>query len=218
MDDVAALLASLIAPPRCAVCAAAAAASERLCPRCEDGLRGARPRIGSVAGIDETWSAASYEDVARGLVAALKFRRLPALAGRAATAIATAAPPGLLAGALVPVPAAPLRLRIRGFDAAEEIALELARLTGLRLAPCLRRGGGPRQVGRPRSERLAAPPRVVARRPAPRDSILVDDVLTTGATLAVCAAALRDRGAERVVAVTFASSERMSGPRPHAPG
>jgi predicted amidophosphoribosyltransferase len=139
-------------------------------------------------------------------VVALKFRRLLPLARRAAAAIQAAAPPGLLDGELVPVPAAPLRLRVRGFDPAEEIAAELAQLTGLSLAPCLRRAGGPPQVGRPRADRLAAPPRVRLRSRPPSSAILVDDVLTTGATLGACARTLREGGSERIAALTFARS------------
>ncbi|HYU60591.1 MAG TPA: double zinc ribbon domain-containing protein [Solirubrobacterales bacterium] len=206
MRTAVALLGSLIAPPRCAICDAATEARHPLCARCEAELSSAAPQSGSVPGVESTWSAAPYGDAARGLVAALKFRRLLPLARRAATAIHASVPPGLLDGALVPVPAAPLRLRARGFDPAEQIALELARLSGRPLAPCLRRSQGPRQVGRPRAERLASPPRVVVRGEAPARSILVDDVLTTGSTLAACGAALREAGGERVVAVTFARS------------
>jgi predicted amidophosphoribosyltransferase len=146
------------------------------------------------------------------LVAALKFRRLLPLADRAAEAMCA----GLCGvdGALVPVPAAPLRLRMRGFDPAEEIAVALARRSGLELAPCLRRGQGRRQVGRHRADRLAAPPRVTLRSPAPARVVLVDDVITTGATLAACARALRDGGSERIVAVAFARSpERLGAAR-----
>jgi predicted amidophosphoribosyltransferase len=106
----------------------------------------------------------------------------------------------------VPVPAAPLRGRWRGFDPAEEIACELAHRTGLPLEPCLRRSQAARQVGRTRAARLAAPPRVRTRRAPPPSAILVDDVLTTGATLTACARALRSAGSRRVVALTFARS------------
>jgi predicted amidophosphoribosyltransferase len=154
--------------------------------------------------LDAVWSAAPYEGVPRRLVTALKFHdRLP-LARRAAEAIAAAVPPDVLAGTVVPVPPAPWRLRARGHDPAEEIACALARCNNLAFAPCLARANGPRQVGRARAARLAEPPTVRAIRPPPPRALLVDDVITTGSTLAACARALRDGGAERVVAATFA--------------
>jgi predicted amidophosphoribosyltransferase len=202
----ASFVASLVAPPRCALCGAACAAGASACDTC----RGELARLAPIAaapppGIDAAWAAAPYRGASQTLVRGLKFGRMLSLARIAAQAIAQA-PPWLLDGAIVPVPAAPLRGRWRGFDPAEEIACELARLTGLPLEPCLRRSQGARQVGRTRSARLAAPPRVRARRPAPPAAVLVDDVLTTGATLTACARALRTAGSRRVVALTFARS------------
>jgi predicted amidophosphoribosyltransferase len=106
--------------------------------------------------------------------------------------------------AVVPVPAGPWRWRWRGFDPAEEIGIATAERAELPFRPCLRRGRGTRQVGRHRSERLADPPRVWAAAEVPRNALLVDDVWTTGATLAACAAALRDAGSRRIVALTLA--------------
>jgi len=199
-------LLGLVAPPRCCLCARECGVREQLCERCEFGLRGLAPCSTPVAGLDAAWSAAPYEGVARDLVVALKFAaRLP-LARRVGAVIAERAPTDLLEGVIVPVPAAPARRRWRGFDAAEGIAAALSFETGLPLGRCLRRSQGRRQVGRPRSERLAAPPRVRLAGPPPDAAVLVDDVVTTGATLGACARALRAGGCGRVVALTFARS------------
>jgi predicted amidophosphoribosyltransferase len=199
-------LLGLVVPPRCAVCRRECALRQRLCEGCESRLDGLAPCSTAVPGLDATWSAAPYEGIARDLVVALKFgARLP-LARRAGAAIAARAPAGLLEGMIVPVPPAPARRRWRGFDAAEAIAAALSVETGLPLGPCLRRSQGRRQVGRPRSERLAAPPRVRLAGPPPAAAVLVDDVVTTGATIGACAWALRSGSCGRVVALTFARS------------
>jgi predicted amidophosphoribosyltransferase len=142
--------------------------------------------------------------VARNLVAALKFRHLLPVADLMADRIQWLAPAHMLSGVIVPAPPAPSRLRRRGFDPAGELAAALAERLSSPLEPCLARRGGRRQVGRRRAERLGQPPRIHASAAAPRSVLLVDDVLTTGATMTACAQALRAAGAARVVAVTFA--------------
>jgi predicted amidophosphoribosyltransferase len=92
----------------------------------------------------------------------------------------------------------------RGFDPAAELAGVLSARASLPLRPCLQRRDWGRQVGRSRAQRLGSPPRVAAAAPPPRSVVLVDDVLTTGATLSACARALRGAGSVRIVAVTFA--------------
>jgi predicted amidophosphoribosyltransferase len=205
-------LVALVAPPRCAVCGGGCEVRERLCDQCDLSLRRLAPAWSAVPGLDETWSAAPYEGAARHLVAALKFGSRLGLAEDAAAFIAGRAPAGLLAATIVPVPPAPLRRRQRGFDAAEAIAVALAKRTGLPLAPCLTRTQTPRQVGRRRAERLADPPRVSAVPGVPDEAVLVDDVMTTGATLGASAEALRSGGATRVVAVTLAASRPARRP------
>ena len=199
-------LLSLVAPPLCAICAAPASERAALCRGCDQAL-GCAPGLHlTVSNADAAWAAHLYEDAARELITALKFSSRLRLANTAAEAIATTIPPHLLLGAVVPVPPSPHRMLWRGFDPAGEIAAALARRTGLRLRPCLRRRSSRRQVGRPRSERLAKPPHIWVRGRPPAAALLVDDVLTTGATLGACAAALRAAGSSSVVAIAFATA------------
>jgi predicted amidophosphoribosyltransferase len=224
-------LGDLLAPPRCATCAAPCASVEAICSACRRRLERARAGSAVLAGIGPVSWSAPYEDVARELIAALKFRGGLGLARVAATAIAANVPArasvrfpakavvsSIAAGpegwTVVPVPAAPLRRRRRGYDPAELIAAEVSSLLGVPIKASLGRANGPRQVGRRRSERLASPPRVRAIGAAPKRALLVDDVLTTGATLAACASALRAAGCTELRAVVFARALGVAGPRP----
>ena len=155
-------------------------------------------------GVDLAVSASPFDGAARRLVHGLKYGRRLALAGEAAAAMLRALPPREAQGAVVPVPAGRWRRARRGFDPAYEIAAALAVRSGLPLIECLGRGRGRRQVGRPRSDRLADPPRVWATARCPPTVLLVDDVWTTGATLEACAEALRGAGTRRIVALTLA--------------
>jgi ComF family protein len=216
-------LAALVAPPSCAACRAPVPASAgHLCPACRRALpwlpRGVCPRCAlpahpagrgcpaARAPFSAAWAPLAHAGPARATVAALKFSGALPLADAMAAAIAAGAPAGLIeAGTLVPVPAARGRRRRRGFDHADLLARALARRTGLPLARPLKRRGGARQLGAGRRERLAAGRLdVVASGPVPAVAVLVDDVHTTGATLAACARALRAGGAEDVRAVTYA--------------
>jgi ComF family protein len=198
------------------------------CERCALPLPHIGPCPAAGAAFDAAWSAVAYAGTARDAMHALKFSGARPLAEVMAAQIAANAPAALLpaaaparsqtrtgsggAGAhardvaLVAVPAHPVRRRARGFDPAELLARALARRTGIPLARALRRSAtASRQLGADReTRRAAAKLGFSAHKPAPRNAILVDDVHTTGATLRACATALRDGGAERVVALTWA--------------
>jgi ComF family protein len=205
-------LLNAIAPPLCAGCGAHAGATEPLCRACRTELRwlGREPAPLAAEAALSIWAPVAYEGPARGVVRALKFRGASAAAPAMAAQMAANAPPGWLAGdaALVPVPLHPARARKRGYNQAALLAGALAERTGLDVSDCLERCG-PRgtQVGRDRRQRLAGIPgsiRVAAGREAPGTAVLVDDVITTGATLVACARALRENGAREVLAIGYA--------------
>jgi ComF family protein len=150
--------------------------------------------------------AASYEGAAKELVGRLKFSGARAAIRPAATLMAPMMPDG--AEVVVPVPTASSRVRTRGYDQAVLLARSLAGRTSLLFAPILRRTGQARQVGASREQRRAQlhdafrVGDMVAIRG--RHVVLIDDVVTTGATLEAAAAALKSAGARRVSAVVFA--------------
>jgi len=115
---------------------------------------------------------------------------------------------GIEADAIVPVPPSRSGRRRRGFDHVKNIARRVSRERNIQFLPLLRRGRAPVQKTLNFTARLAnmgAAIRVCAVLPgSARRVILVDDVFTTGATMSACAAALKQRGALEVFAVSLA--------------
>ena len=112
---------------------------------------------------------------------------------------------------LIPVPLGATRLRERGHNQAEELARALARRTGLPVASgALVRGRETRSqtalAPAARTANVAGAFRGVGRHAA--RLVLVDDVLTTGATLTAAAEALSAAGAMSIGAVTFARAPK----------
>lgn len=219
---------SLLAPPRCVVCRSPVAAGAILCGGCRSALvalpRGRRAPVRGAA-LASHFAAFPMTSPARELVHALKYRSAVAAAPAMAAMMISRAPPGLLApgSALVPVPAHPMRARARGYNQSALLAHALSRRQQLPVLDCLdRRRDGLPQTGMPRAMRLQMPTSDIratgARfrlrgemRQFPTNVVLVDDVVTTGVTLEVCASAIRKRFGSEVRAVTFASTSANPG-------
>jgi ComF family protein len=111
---------------------------------------------------------------------------------------------------VVHAPTASSRLRRRGYDQAQLIARALARELGLPYLSILKRVGQQQQVGAGRQQRLAQLSEAfrVSQPAVIKDThvLLVDDVLTTGATLEAAAKTLKTAGAKRVSGVVFAQA------------
>jgi len=193
------LLLDLLGRDRCARCRSAAGP---LCPRCLASLPPAPPR--RVPGLARILVPLAYEGAARALVLDLKLRGRRAAAAPLADAMGAAvAAEGLDGEVLAWVPARRADVRVRGFDHAHELARALEVRLGLPALPLLSRVGPvrPDQVGLTAGERARNLRGAFIARGCPARVVVVDDVVTTGATLGACARCLRRAGAVQVEAV-----------------
>lgn len=206
-----------LTPPLCVQCGDALASwriAGPFCARCrrrEPPFRLAR-------------SAARYDGSMRQIVHAFKYERRRALAAPLAELMRDAGA-DVLAGAdaVVPVPLHPWRVLHRGFNQAEDLSRHL----GLPVWRVLRRRRhGPPQAGLPAARRHANVRNAFALRRTPtlrkptsllRDCVvvLIDDVMTTGATLEACGRVLAEAGVRSVRALTVARA--VAAPRSEPP-
>lgn len=150
----------------------------------------------------------AYEELAKELVWRLKFQGAQAAASEIASLLLERF---TLEGViLVPVPTASSRVRKRGYDQAQLIARSLAGKTGLPYVACLKRLGQHHQVGATRQQRITQLQEsyrcIRASAVENAHVLLIDDVLTTGATLESAAMVIKAAGAKRVSGLVFAQA------------
>jgi ComF family protein len=198
-------LGELLAPTRCAACDEVVGARVVFCGACAPSVVEAR---------DPSSAVFSYGGAVATAIVLYKYAGRSDLAARFGALMAQRAV--TLAGRVdlvVPVPLHPRRLVERGFDQAALLAAPVARALGAAYAPRAveRVRDTPKQASLERAARAAnvasafrcASPRLVEGRRV----LLVDDVLTTGATLASCARALGVAGARSVSTLVLAQRE-----------
>jgi ComF family protein len=145
---------------------------------------------------------------AREAVHALKYRGLPRIAADLAESLVRLLPRPVPGTLLVPIPLGPARLKRRGYNQSEVLARALGRRWSLGVAPQLlvRVRNTPTQTALTPAARLANVAGAFrvrngeSRKPL---IVLVDDVFTTGATLAEAARVLGEAGVSSITAVTF---------------
>lgn len=161
------------------------------------------------------WTACfAYEGVARELVARAKYRnerRFLVVVARELCRVIAAAPAPI--DLVTWAPASAPRIRAHGVDHAELLARAVVRLggaqlTGARVGAALLRAPGPAQTGRDARARREGPPLRATGRVRGATVLVIDDVATTGGTLAAAGRALVAAGAAAVFAATVARTPR----------
>lgn len=224
----------LVFPPRCPLCGEGLFAQDGLCAACWSNLAMpgepacaacARPFPGSGGGDatcapcraepphhDGIAAATIYNDASRKLVLAFKHGNRIALAPMMAKLMAARLSQAGDGWLFVPVPLHRWRLWRRGYNQAALLARELVRIRGgwLLVDGLVRRKSTPMLGGLGRRARARAIAGAIGANPARlqqlrgADIVLVDDVLTSGATSDACVMALRNAGARKVVVTCFA--------------
>ncbi len=157
------------------------------------------------------WVRTGYDGTAKQILQVYKFERARSAASVIAQAMDEALPYLDSKTLVVPVPTATSRVRERGYDQALLLAREIARSRRLAWSRAVTRVSQTRQVGSSRQKRIAqlknsflvVQPDMVKG----QDVLLVDDVVTTGATLEAVTLALRQAGAKSVRALVFAQKQ-----------
>ena len=181
----------MLVPLRCVVCGAG---DVLLCRSCTARLVAAPP-LPAPRDVDEARALFVYDEVGAGVLGALKYRNAHRLVRLLGSPLAAIAPRHL--DVVTWAPATPANRSRRGYDQGELLARELARRLDIACRRLLVRGRDVPQAARGRADR-AVGPRLRCRPPVPARVLVVDDVLTTGATLATAAGLLRRGGASRV--------------------
>ena len=184
-----------------------------VCARCAAELTVPAYPLAVPHGLDGLDAVLAYEGTGRLLIAGLKYRNARGSVVRLAAAMSARAQ---AVDVVTWVPTTSTRVRRRGFDQGALLARAVAARAHVPCRRLLRRAPGPPQTGRSLAARLVGPTIRPVRPVLGLDVLLVDDVVTTGTTMATAAHALRAAGARRVFGVAAAATPRTLGLSPAA--
>lgn len=164
----------------------------------------------SASKLTHAWVFSEYVGMAKKLVRHLKYDHYRDVAGIMAICMDSILPVLPKDVIVVPVPAVNNHIRVRGFDQSRLIAKELSKKRSLLYLDVLARHGKAQQVGSKYNQRHSQLENMIRVKEYKNIKgakiLLVDDVITTGSTLEVCAKHLKEAGALSVSAVCFAQA------------
>ena len=168
-------------------------------------------------GFDTAYSFGSYEGPLRRMIQLFKYDRIHTLSAPLGRLLIAGLPSGEAFDYIVPVPLHWHRRWRRGFNQAELLARVVARHTGGEISPALKRKKATApQAGLSDAQRRTNTEHAFAVAEKHRGALagkhvlLIDDVLTTGATLSAASRVLRRAGARRITVLTVARADRRS--------
>ncbi len=202
----------LLFPPRCAFCRRLTQKGAAICPLCRDRL----PYTNAAArqefpGLDGCWSALYYVDSVRASLLRYKFGGLNLYAKPYGEILAKCIDENKIScDSITWVPLSRRRLRKRGYDQAKLLAQETAGHLGVPCVPMLRKlrnnppnsGTGSAEKRRQNVKNVYAP--LKGAEISGKHILLIDDIVTTGATLCECAKVLKAAGASAVTGASLA--------------
>ncbi len=185
-----------VVPDRCYRCLAVSKDSE-VCRNCR-----------SKSALKHVWVTADYDGTAKEIIRLFKFERAQVAFRIVAEEMAETLPYLRPDTVITYVPTATSRQRLRGYDQSELIAKHIAKIKNAKYMPLFERYGQTRQVGSTKKQRHEQADSVFRLKshhiPAASQIIIVDDILTTGASLESTARLLKKTGFKNISGAVFA--------------
>ena len=196
---------------RCAACGTRLISAEGFCPECRSGDK-------PFKAADAVCTLFSYTPANAALLSAWKIAGCRLYSSIFAEILAAVFAASNLTGeecrargiAAVPVPPRPGKIKRAGWDQIDELCRLLRKRSGLPVADCLARSATAQQKGLGREERKANISGQISLKKGkcpPQTAILIDDIVTTGATADACAEALKGAGCSFVAVLALFRDE-----------